>query len=89
MKVAVSQRLQVPRSSPRIWLRSGNCWIPDVRWGASDDSQPGCQNRDQVLACYRRGRDAGVRASVTEVTVADDKVLVDRGEAAARSGLLA
>lgn len=59
---------------------------PDVRWGAPDDAAPSCQNRDQVLAWYQRGRDSGVRASVTEVVVATNKVLVGlkvRGSAAA------
>lgn len=39
---------------------------PDVRWGAPEDLGSGCQNRNQVLAWYRRGREAGVRAEVTE-----------------------
>jgi ketosteroid isomerase-like protein len=55
----------------------GDLLSPDVRWGAPDDPQPGCTNREQVLAWYQRGRDAGVRAQVTEVVVhGDDKVLV-------------
>jgi ketosteroid isomerase-like protein len=49
---------------------------PDVRWGAPDDRGSGCQNRKEVMAWYRRGRKAGVRATVTEVTVHDDKILV-------------
>jgi ketosteroid isomerase-like protein len=49
---------------------------PNVRWGAPGDPQPSCQNRKQVLAWYRRGREAGVRASVGEVTRHGDKVLV-------------
>jgi ketosteroid isomerase-like protein len=49
---------------------------PDVRWGAPDDEAPSCQNRRQVLAWYRRGRAAGVRARVTEVTAHGDKILV-------------
>jgi hypothetical protein len=46
---------------------------PNVHWGAPDDLTPSCQNRDQVLAWYRRGRDAGVRATVSEVAVAGDR----------------
>jgi hypothetical protein len=42
---------------------------PNVHWGAPDDPAPSCQNREQVLAWYQRGRDAGVRARVTEVAV--------------------
>jgi ketosteroid isomerase-like protein len=49
---------------------------PNVRWGAPDDDTPSCQNRNQVLAWYRRGREAGVRATVTEVVLADDALLV-------------
>lgn len=49
---------------------------PNVRWGAPDDPAPSCQNRDQVIAWYRAGRERGVRASVTEIVVAGDHVLV-------------
>jgi ketosteroid isomerase-like protein len=49
---------------------------PDVHWGAPDDAAPGCTNRQQVLTWYRRGRARGVRASVTELVVGGDKLLV-------------
>jgi ketosteroid isomerase-like protein len=49
---------------------------PNVRWGAPDDPAPSCQNRDQVLAWYRRGRAAGVSASVFEVVVGQDALLI-------------
>jgi|HubBroStandDraft_4_1064222.scaffolds.fasta_scaffold1162308_1 hypothetical protein len=49
---------------------------PNVTWGAPGDMEPGCRNRDQVLAWYRRGRAKGVRADVTEATVHNDKILV-------------
>jgi ketosteroid isomerase-like protein len=49
---------------------------PDVRWGAPDDPAPGCQNRRQVMAWYQRGRQAGVRARVTEFVAHGDKILV-------------
>ena len=42
---------------------------PNVTWGAPDDMEYGCRNRDQVLAWYRRGRAKGVRANVTETVV--------------------
>jgi ketosteroid isomerase-like protein len=48
----------------------------DVVWGAPDDEAPACRNRREVLAWYQRGRDAGVRAHVTEVVVHGDRVLV-------------
>lgn len=54
----------------------GELLDPDVRWGAPDDPEPSCQNREQVLAWYRRGRQAGVRAQVTETAVHGDKILV-------------
>jgi ketosteroid isomerase-like protein len=49
---------------------------PNVHWGGPDDPTASCQNRDQVLAWYRRGRDAGVRATVSEVAVAGDQIVV-------------
>lgn len=49
---------------------------PQVRWGAPGNASPPCQNRAQVLAWYRAGRDAGMRARVTETAVAGDKILV-------------
>ena len=49
---------------------------PDVRWGAPGARSPACKNRDQVLTWYRRGRDSGTRAEVTETVVHGDKILV-------------
>src|ERR1700694_741205 len=49
---------------------------PDVHWGAPDDPSPSCQNRDQVLAWYRRRRESGGRARVSEVVVLGDRILV-------------
>jgi len=49
---------------------------PAVRWGPPGDPAPPCQNRDQVLAWYRRGRDTGIRARVTETLVSGDRILV-------------
>src|SRR5436305_872333 len=49
---------------------------PAVRWGAPDDMDVGCQNRKQVIEWYRRGREAGARARVTEVVATEDKILV-------------
>jgi hypothetical protein len=53
-----------------------NLLHPDVRWGAPGDPDPPCQSRAQVLAWYRGGRDAGVRARVTEMATAGDTILV-------------
>jgi len=50
---------------------------PKVSWGSPGDPAPLCQNRKQVLAWYERGRDAGVRARVTDVEiVVGDRILV-------------
>jgi len=54
----------------------GNLLDPNVTWGAPDDPQPSCTNRKQVLAWYQRGRDAGVRARVTELETHGDRILV-------------
>jgi hypothetical protein len=60
---------------------------PDVHWGAPDARRPTCQNRDQVLSWYERGRESGVRADVSEVSVFGDRILVGmtvRGSEAAQ-----
>jgi len=49
---------------------------PHVRWGASDDPNQSCQNRQQVIAWWRRAKEAGVRAKVTEVMVKGENILV-------------
>ncbi len=49
---------------------------PSVTWGAPGARNPGCKSRNQVLAWYERGRDAGVRASVYTVEVLGDRLLV-------------
>jgi RimJ/RimL family protein N-acetyltransferase len=49
---------------------------PRVRWGPPGDPAPPCQNRAQVLAWYRHGREADTRARVTETLVSGDQILV-------------
>jgi hypothetical protein len=49
---------------------------PGVQWGAPDDPQPTCRNRGQVLRWYAKGREAGARATVTELSVHGDKILI-------------
>ena len=49
---------------------------PRVTWGAPGARNPTCKNRNQVLAWYQRGRDAGVRGSVYDVEVLGDRLLV-------------
>jgi ketosteroid isomerase-like protein len=49
---------------------------PAVTWGAPGARNPSCKNRNQVLAWYQRGRDAGVRGSVHDVEVLGDRLLV-------------
>jgi ketosteroid isomerase-like protein len=49
---------------------------PTVTWGAPGARNPSCKNRNQVLAWYQRGRDAGVRGSVYDMEVLGDRLLV-------------
>ncbi len=49
---------------------------PDVHWGAPGDATPPCRNREQVLKWYAEGRARGVRATVTEVEVHGNALLV-------------
>ena len=49
---------------------------PEVTWGAPGSRNPSCKNRNQVLAWYQRGRDAGVRGSVYDVEILGDRLLV-------------
>ena len=49
---------------------------PRVRWGPPGDPVPQCRDRGQVMTWYRRARDAGARARVTETVVSGDKILV-------------
>jgi hypothetical protein len=48
----------------------------NVRWGPPGDTSPPCQNREQVLAWYQRGKSSGATATVSEVTVVGDRLLV-------------
>lgn len=49
---------------------------PDVHWGPPGDPTPPCQNRSQVLRWYAKGRAKGRRATVTEVEVHGNALLV-------------
>jgi SnoaL-like domain len=49
---------------------------PAVTWGAPGARNPSCKTRNQVLAWYQRGRDAGVRGSVHDVEILSDRLLV-------------
>jgi len=49
---------------------------PNARWGAPDDDNPTCHNRNQVLNWARQATESGVRARVIEVAVSGDKILV-------------
>ena len=55
-----------------------------MQWGAPDDPSPPCRNRNQVLRWFERGRAAGRRATVAEVEVHGNALLVglrlDTGE---------
>jgi len=54
----------------------GDLLDPNVRWGPPDAASPPCQNRNQVLAWYERGRQSGRRARVTQVEVIGNRILV-------------
>jgi len=49
---------------------------PQVTWGPPGDSAPPCRNRQQVLSWYAKGREAGRRAQVRDLTTHGDKILV-------------
>ena len=49
---------------------------PAVTWGAPGATNPTCKSREQVLAWYQRGRDAGVRGSVFDFEVLGNSLLV-------------
>ncbi len=49
---------------------------PRVTWGPPGARTGICRSREEVLTWYRRGRDAGARATVTETSVAGHKILV-------------
>jgi RimJ/RimL family protein N-acetyltransferase/ketosteroid isomerase-like protein len=54
----------------------GDLLDADVQWGPPGAPFPVCRSREEVLAWYRHGRDAGIRARVSEVSVHGDRVLV-------------
>ena len=56
--------------------RFADLLAPDVTWGAPDDPAPSCRNRNQVLDWYQKGRAAGVRAVVVDITAYPSKLLV-------------
>jgi len=49
---------------------------PDAHWGPPGGASGECTNRRQVLAYWGASKGAGTRASVTEVVIEGDKVLV-------------
>ncbi len=49
---------------------------PDVTWGPPGARSGMCKNRNQVLAWYQKGRDAGVRGSLCDMQVVGDRILV-------------
>src|SRR5487761_668828 len=63
---------------------------PQATWGPPDAPSPTCQNRDQVLAWYERGRQSGTRARVSEIAVLGNRILVglsvERTQTAPESG---
>ena len=60
---------------------------PDVHWGPPDSPEWGCRNRNEVLTWYKKARDDGMRARVTEVVVGPGCLLVGL-EVSGREGSL-
>jgi len=49
---------------------------PDVRWGQGESSDADCRSRSEVVDWWSRGREAGVRATITEVMAGAGTLLV-------------
>ncbi len=49
---------------------------PDVTWEAAAPGAPHCRNRAEVLAWYQQSLAAGVRSRVTEIQVAENRILL-------------
>jgi hypothetical protein len=54
----------------------GNLLDPEVTWGAPGDRASACQNRRQVLAWYEQGRQSALTATVSELAVLGERILV-------------
>ena len=54
----------------------GELLAPDVTWGPPGAKNPTCQNKNEVLTWYERGRSSGSRAKVCELVIEGDRVLV-------------
>jgi ketosteroid isomerase-like protein len=50
---------------------------PHVHWGAPGAKNPTCKNKEQVLAWITKSLESGRRGQVNDITVLDDKVLVE------------
>jgi hypothetical protein len=59
---------------------------PDVRWGGAQETEQTCHDCGDVLAWYRRLRDAGVRALVTETLVCEQAVMLTMALTGRESG---
>jgi hypothetical protein len=49
---------------------------PDARWGAPERDVPTCRSAKEILSWYEIARENGVRASVTEVDVIGEHIVV-------------
>jgi len=47
-----------------------------VHWGAPFDPSPPCQTREEVIAWYRRAKESGARAKVSEILVLGDRIVM-------------
>ena len=73
---ALAQRVKAALESAEP-SRFADLLDPTVQWGAPDDPAPSCQNRDQVLSWYERGRAEGTRVNVVSVEAHGDKILLE------------
>src|ERR1700722_10372753 len=55
----------------------GSLLSPDVHWGPPGSARPPCRNREQVLSWYAKGREQGRRATIDEVEIHGDALLVE------------
>jgi hypothetical protein len=71
----IAERIRAALESSDL-VAFGELLDPDAQWGPPDDPISGCHNRDEIIAWYARSRDAGMRATVTEVVAGPGTVLV-------------
>jgi ketosteroid isomerase-like protein len=54
----------------------GDLLAPNVTWGGPGANPPTCQNKNQVLTWYERRNSSGASATVSELLISGNRVLV-------------